>query len=61
VGKIPKSLADLANSGRLVQKDPGSAIITTKEGKSVFLRDIATVKEVKRPTCIVRSFPSEGR
>jgi multidrug efflux pump subunit AcrB len=55
---IPKSMADLAESGKAVREHPGTKVIQLKDDKQCFLQDIATVTEVKRPTCLVRHYPS---
>ena len=55
---IPKTMADLSESGKAVREHPGQKVIQLKEGKQCFLEDIATVTEVKRPTCLVRHWPA---
>jgi multidrug efflux pump subunit AcrB len=55
---IPKTMADLSESGKAVKEHPGKKIIQMKEGKQCYLEDIATVTEVKRPTCLVRHYPA---
>jgi multidrug efflux pump subunit AcrB len=60
ITQIPKTMADLSESGKAVREHPGTKVIQLKEGKQCFLQDIATVKEVKRPTCLLRFYPSGG-
>lgn len=55
---IPKTMADLSESGKAVREHPGKKVIQFKEGKQCYLEDIATVTEVNRPTCLVRHYPS---
>jgi hypothetical protein len=55
---IPKTMADLSESGKAVREHPGKKIIQMKEGKQCYLEDIANVTEVKRPTCLVRHYPA---